>query len=181
MTPGVGLVVFVQFCLWREQLVERHSLPSSSSSSSFPSSFSFSLPSPSLSEEEEDAEDEDDLLEELLSSSVEKRHCVIMCDKENLSHWWGEDRENPRGEPLSLDRALVRSRLEVHPEDFPILTSSTWFIIYLAYFLPKSHCNQMFFVLESIWPIYRIGKSRLISLSDVITTYVCTHSRTRNG
>ena len=42
MSPGVGLVVFVQFCLWREQLVERHSLPSSSSSSL--SSFSFSLP-----------------------------------------------------------------------------------------------------------------------------------------
>ena len=62
-------------------------------------------------------------------------HINPMVDKENLSRWWGEDRENPRDEPLSLDRALARSRREVHPEGFPILTSSTWLIIYLAYFL----------------------------------------------
>ena len=30
--------------------------------------------------------------------------------KENLSRWWGEGRENPRDEPLSLDRALARPR-----------------------------------------------------------------------
>ena len=102
-------------------------------------------------------------------------------DKENLSRWWGEDRENPRDEPLSLDRALARSRREVHPEGFPILTSSTWLIIYLAYFLPKPHFNQMFFGLQSIWHIYRVGKCRLTSPSDVITTCVRTHSRTSNG
>ena len=61
-------------------------------------------------------------------------------DKENRSRWWGEDRENPRGEPLSLDRALA---------SFPILTSSTWLIIYLAYLLSVSHCKKMFFVLWS--------------------------------
>ena len=33
-------------------------------------------------------------------------------------------------------------------------------------------CYQMFFVLWSIWPIYRIGKCRLTSPSDVITTCV---------
>ena len=60
--------------------------------------------------------------------------------------------KTPRGEPLSLDRALARSRQEVYPEGFPILTSSTWLIIYLAYLLPISHCNQMFFVLRSIFP-----------------------------
>ena len=103
-----------------------------------------------------------------------------MPDKENLSRWWGEDRENPRDEPLSLDRALARSRREVHPEGFPILTSS-WLIIYLAYFLPKPHFNQMFYVLQSIWPICRVGKCHLTSLSDVITTCVRTHSRTSNG
>ena len=102
-------------------------------------------------------------------------------DKDNLSRWWGEDRENPRDEPLSLDRALARSRREVHPEGFPILTSSTWLIIYLAYFLPKPHFNQMFFGLQSIWHIYRVGKCRLTSPSDVITTCVRTHSRTSNG
>ena len=102
-------------------------------------------------------------------------------DKENLSRWWGEDRENPRDEPLSLDRALARSRREVHPEGFPILTSSTWLIIYLAYFLHKPHFNQMFFGLQSIWHIYRVGKCRLTSPSDVITTCVRTHSRTSNG
>ena len=102
-------------------------------------------------------------------------------DKENLSRWWGEDRENPRDEPLSLDRALARSRWEVLPEGFPILTSSTWLIIYLAYLLPKPHFNQTFFGLQSIWPIYRVGKCRLTSPSDVITTCVRTHSRTSNG
>ena len=102
-------------------------------------------------------------------------------DKENLSRWWGEDRENPRDEPLSLDRALARSRREVHPEGFPIFTSSTWLIIYLAYFLPKPHFNQMFFGLQSIWHIYRVGKCRLTSPSDVITTCIRTHSRTSNG
>ena len=105
----------------------------------------------------------------------------LISDKENLSRWWGEDRENPRDEPLSLDRALARSRREVHLEGFPILTSSTWLIIYLAYFLPKCHFNQMFFGLQSIWHIYRVGKCRLTSLSDVITTCVRTHSRTSNG
>ena len=102
-------------------------------------------------------------------------------DKENLSRWWGEDRENPRGEPLSLDRALERSRREVHPEGFPILTSSTWLIIYLAYSSLKLPINLMFFVLRTIWHIFRVGKCRLTSQSDVITTCVRTHSRTSNG
>ena len=39
--------------------------------------------------------------------------------KENLSRWWGVDRENPRDEPPSLDRAFARSRQEIHPEGFP--------------------------------------------------------------
>ena len=86
-----------------------------------------------------------------------KRPSHQVKDKENLSRWWGEDRENPRDEPLSLDQA------------FPTLTSSTWLIIYLAYFLPKSNFNQMLFGLQSIWPIYRIGKC------------VHRHSRTSNG
>ena len=102
-------------------------------------------------------------------------------DKENLSRWWGEDRKNPRGEPLSLDRALARSRQEVHPKGFPILTSSTWLIIYLAYSLLKLHINMMFFVLRTNWHIFRVGKCRLTSPSDVITTCVRTHSRTSNG
>ena len=90
-----------------------------------------------------------------------------MLDKENLSRWWGKDMENPRDEPFSLDHlALARSRREVHLEGFPILTSSTWLIIYLAYFLPKPHSNQMFFGLQSIWHIYRVGKCRLTSPSD---------------
>ena len=82
---------------------------------------------------------------------------------------------------LSLDRAFASSRREVHPEGFPILTSSTWLIIYLAYFLPKPHFNHMFFGLQSIWHIYRVGKCRLTSPGDVITTCVRTHSRTSNG
>ena len=53
--------------------------------------------------------------------------------------------ENPRDEPLSLDQAL-----EVHPEGFPILTSSMLLIVYLAYFFPKLNFNQMFFGLQSI-------------------------------
>ena len=97
-------------------------------------------------------------------------------DKENLSRWWDEDRENLRGEPLSLDQALGMSRREVHPEGFPILAyhPDSFFI------LPKPHFNQMVFFLRSIWPVYSVGKSRLTSLSDVITTCVRTHSRTRN-
>ena len=70
---------------------------------------------------------------------VEKR-----LNKDNILRWWGEDRENPRGEHLSLDLALTRSRRVVHPEGFPTLTSWTWLIIYLAYFLSKTHFNQMF-------------------------------------
>ena len=105
---------------------------------------------------------------------------MSLADKENLSRWWGEDRENPRDEPLSLDQALARSRREVHSGGFPILTSSTWLIIYLAYFLSKPHFNQMFVGLQSIWHIYRVGKCRLTSPSDVITTCVRTHSRTSN-
>ena len=54
------------------------------------------------------------------------------------------------------------------PRVFPILISSTW----LFNFLPKLHFNQLFFVLRSIWPIFRVSKSRLTSLSDVITTCV---------
>ena len=77
--------------------------------------------------------------------------------------------------------ALARSRREVHPEGFPILTSSTWLIIYLAYFLLKPHFNQMFFGLQSIWHIFRVGKCCLTSPSDDITTCVRTHSRTSNG
>ena len=45
------------------------------------------------------------------------------------------------------------------PRVFPILTSSTWLIIYLAYFLPKLHFYKMFVVLSSIWPIFRKGKA----------------------
>ena len=67
------------------------------------------------------------------------------------------------------------------PRVFPILTSSTWLIIYLAYSLLKLHINLRFFVLRTIWFIFRVGKCRLTSLSDVITTCVRTHSRTSNG
>ena len=116
----------------------------------------------------------------LLPAKKEKKH-MLHVYKENLSRWWGEDRENPRDEPLSLDRALARSRREVHPEGFPILTSSTWLIIYLAYFLPNPHLIRCFSVCKAIWHIYRVGKCRLTSPSDVITTCVRTHSRTSNG
>ena len=67
------------------------------------------------------------------------------------------------------------------PRVFPILTSSTWLIIYLAYSLLKLHINMMFFVLRTNWHIFRVGKCRLTSPSDVITTCVRTHSRTSNG
>ena len=108
---------------------------------------------------------------------------LFLCQTKRIYHidQWGEDRENPRDEPCSLDLALARSRREVHPEGFPILTSSTWLNIYLAYLLPKPHFNHMFFGLQSIWHIYRVGKCRLTSPSDVITTCVGTHSRTSNG
>ena len=56
---------------------------------------------------------------------------------------------NPRGEPLSLDRVLAGSRREVYSEGFPILTLSTWLIIYLAYFFPKPHFNQIFFICKA--------------------------------
>ena len=68
-------------------------------------------------------------------SVVKADYVSIYINKENLSRSWGEDRENPRDEPLSLDRALARSRQEVHPEGY---------IIYLAYFLPKPHFNEIF-------------------------------------
>ena len=75
------------------------------------------------------------------------------------------------GEPLSLDRALARSRREVHPEGFPILTSSSWLIIYVAYLLPTLH-SYMCFVLRNIWSIYRVGKNCLTPSSNVVTTCV---------
>ena len=103
---------------------------------------------------------------------------LVVLDKENPSRWWSEDRENPTDEPLSLERALSRTRWKVHPEGFPILTSSMWLIAYIAYFLPKAHFNQMIFVLRGIWPVYRVGKSRLTSRSDAITTCVLTRSKT---
>ena len=67
------------------------------------------------------------------------------------------------------------------PRVFPILTSSTWLIIYLANSLLKLHINLMIFVLRTIWHIFRVGECRLTSPSDVITTCVRTHSRTSNG
>ena len=39
-------------------------------------------------------------------------------DKENLSRWWGEDRENLRNEHLSLDQVLAMSKREVHSQGF---------------------------------------------------------------
>ena len=48
-------------------------------------------------------------------------HSVIQqrdkLDKENLSRWWGEDRENPRGEPLSLD--LAKAQMGGSSRGFP--------------------------------------------------------------
>ena len=102
-------------------------------------------------------------------------------NKENLSRWWGEDRENPRGEPLSLNEPWRGPDGRFIPRVFPILTSSTWLIIYLAYSLLKLPINLMFFVLRTIWHIFHVGKCRLTSPSDVITTCVRTHSRTSNG
>ena len=67
------------------------------------------------------------------------------------------------------------------PRVFPILTPSTWLIIYLAYSLLKLPINLMFFVLRTISHIFRVGKCRLTSPNDVITTCVLTHSRTSNG
>ena len=45
--------------------------------------------------------------------------------------------------------------------------------LFHAYIAPLS--DVFFFVLRSILPIYRVGKSRLTSLSDVITTCVRTY------
>ena len=67
------------------------------------------------------------------------------------------------------------------PRVFPILTSSTWLIIYLAYSLLKLYINLKFFSFCAPFDIFRVGKCRLTSPSDVITTCVRTHSRTSNG
>ena len=100
-------------------------------------------------------------------------YIMLLVENDGTGREYGDgqrDRENPRGEPPCLDRALAGGSTRGFPYPHIINAINYSSCLYIR-------CKHLFFSLPSICPFNHVRKTRLMSLSDVITPCVSTYSK----